>query len=376
MKTRSSRWIAAGITLAGAALLTVACGSDDNVTVYDPTPPTLGTSDAAAEGAAEACGKALSIGETAPLDIVFLLDRSISMAGRKWNAVTHAVLAFAGQGFPSPTQVALSFFPFSYEGDAFGSQILTNYHACDYRLYRDFPITLGPRDTVEQRQAIETGLVGAVVNDVYGFGDGSPIYAALLGTYFTTAKLQADHPDHQLIVVLVSDGGATPCPQYPDSQTTVPVLADLAKAALEQTGVRTFAVGTMDAGLTLLQGISKAGGGDAFLAGDEESADSLLLQMQRIKNESIGCSFILPPAPTGRELDPATVDVELTSGAGDERNLTRAAGFGQCAGDASFFLDDANKPTKAILCPAACLALKSVPTTRAVVSFGCKGVVR
>ena len=354
-----------------------ACGSGGTDTLAADPPASL-AGDASRESsvAAPACVQALAIGADAPLDIVFVVDRSVSMAGAKWDAVSHALLAFVDQGFPSPTQAALSFIPYPIESDLVsGEQIKTNYHTCDYRLYRDFRVPLGDLSSSAQRGALENGFASAVRPSGEGFGDNSPIYAALQGTYFTTAKLQNEHSDHQVIVILVGDGDANACPQYSAEQTTAASVASLAASALAYNGVRTFAVGTSGTGFGLLQTVAAAGGGTAFTI-TTATAEDLLFQMQKIKALSVGCSFVLPAAPAGEELDPGAVTVAITSGAGDLRKASLSPSFGRCASNESYYFDNAAKPSRVNLCPAACAALKGDPRARVAISFACKGVVK
>jgi hypothetical protein len=295
------------------------------------------------------------------------------MRGPKWDAASHAILAFANQGFPAPTRIGLSFMPFIFQTDAFGDQQGTNYKECDYRLYQDLVVPLAP--ATSQRGPLEAAIGGAITASVFGFGGSSPLYASLQGTYWAATKAQDANPDHQVAVVIMTDGDPTPCDEYGPEMTSPDALAALSASALHYDGVRTFALALEGGATGLLDKISSAGGG-SVLTPASQTEDDFLAQMNVVTKSATECSFRLPAPPDGQALDPTTVSLDVTASTGEKTQLPAAAGPTSCHGEDGWYFDDAAQPTKAILCPATCAALKSASGSRIDVVLGCKAPLK
>jgi hypothetical protein len=87
---------------------------------------------------------------------------------------------------------------------------------------------------------------------------------------------------------------------------------------------------------------------------------------------SLPCSFALPPAPIGEELDPARVKFDFVSTAGGATEIPRLAG-GDCGALVAWHYDDASAPTSIELCPKACETLSVGGSVR--IALGCAPTV-
>jgi hypothetical protein len=356
------------VLLAILGVVAAACSSTHDFGTTSPPPPSSLISDSGASAPdANVCARATVQAAPLPLDVVFLLDRSGSMEGPKWNSATLAILDFLDQGFPAPTQVGLNFLPFIVEEDVFGDQIGTNYDLCAYRLYESLVVPLAP--VASQRSPFEAAIASAITPTGFGFGGETPLYAALEGSYLAAAKNEDAHPDHQSIVVLLTDGGATPCPEYDVLSTSVGAMAALATSALRYNGVRTFTLALQGADPTFLSKLAAAGNGVELTPATQTEAD-YLTQLDVVTRSAIGCAYALPPPPKGQTLDPTSVGVDVTATTGDKTPIPRVVDPTSCAAGAGFYLEGTTQP-KVVLCPASCAALNAESGSRVDVLVGC-----
>jgi hypothetical protein len=356
--------------LLGAFVLS--CSSDRSG-FEQPRGQSFAPADAGADGDAPHCAATTRTAVPVPLDVIFLLDRSGSMQGPKWDAVSTAIPAFANQGFPAPTQIGLSFVPFIVNESFFGDQKGTNYQVCEYRLYKELVLPLAP--ATAQRATLEAAIAGAIVPGSSGFGSQSPLHASLRGTYFAAAKAQDAHPDHQVVVVMMGDGDPTYCEDYGAESTSPNALAALAASALHYNGVRTFAVGFQSTTLGVLEKLTAAGGGKVLIP-VSYTTGNLLEQMNLLTRSAIDCVFALPKPPAGQKLDPKTVRLDVTARTGERTAIPRAADATSCHGEDGWYYDNDSKPTKAILCPTSCTGLRSQSGARVDIAVACNGGVQ
>lgn len=344
-----------------------ACSSTHGFGDMSPPPPSLISDSGTSAQDAPVCAQTTVQASPLPLDVIFLLDRSGSMAGPKWNSATHALLDFIDQGFPAPTQVGLSFLPFIVNENVFGDQIGTNYDLCAYGLYQSLVVPLGA--VASQRGPLEAAIASAVTPTGFGFGGETPLYAALEGSYFAATKNEDAHPDHQTIVVLMTDGGATTCPAYDTLSTSDDAMAALAASALRYNGVRTFTLALQGASPTFLSKLAAAGNGIELTPPSQTEAD-YLTELDVVTRSALGCAFALPASPQGKMVDPTSVSVNVTSTTGDKTPIPRVADPTSCAAGMGFYLDGATQP-KVVLCPASCTALDAARGSRVDILLGC-----
>lgn len=90
------------------------------------------------------------------------------------------------------------------------------------------------------------------------------------------------------------------------------------------------------------------------------------------QTSKLSCDMPLPEPASGR-LDPEKVNVELTLG-GQASVVPRVASLDQCGTLDGFAYDDPANPTRLVLCPATCESARSAPAMSAAVNvvFGCE----
>ena len=84
------------------------------------------------------------------------------------------------------------------------------------------------------------------------------------------------------------------------------------------------------------------------------------------------CSFALPAAPNGGQLDPERVKFDFVSAAGSATEIPKLGGD-ECGTLAAWHFDAASAPTKIELCPSACQSLSAGGSVR--IALGCAPVV-
>lgn len=93
------------------------------------------------------------------------------------------------------------------------------------------------------------------------------------------------------------------------------------------------------------------------------------LEAAVVNSAPIPCEFDIPAPPAGSTLDPAAVQVVFTSPDGSEEQFPRATSKDQCSDKLGWSYDDADKPTRIELCPAACSAVEAGGNVN--IAFGC-----
>jgi uncharacterized protein YegL len=298
-----------------------------------------------------ACTSISAEAHRVPLDIVFLLDRSGSMTGAKWQAATSALSTFFNDPASTGIGAGLVFFP----------SIKAN--SCDYTSYQilDVPIDTLPGNAFN--------LTNAFPYDAQGYG--TPSYAALKGALIAATAWQDSHPNHKVILVLATDGDPFAC-----SGGTIDEVAGLAKSARDYDGVLTYVIGMQGATIANLDQIAAAGGTTASydITNDVTQFSAKVAQ---IRTGALGCDYEIPPPPNNMQLDPNKVNFSYTPlGKGTPKILPRANDLADCAGQPGWFYDNNAAPTKIILCPASCTTIQNDAQAEVNVLFGCKSLIK
>jgi hypothetical protein len=173
------------------------------------------------------------------------------------------------------------------------------------------------------------------------------MYPALDGATTWAINYKNAHPEEEVAVVFITDGVPTDCNTIPSG------IANLARNAFENFGVRVHAVGFGNSSATLINLIAHGGGGQAFnLTAGSALQGSVLDALVSIRGEALACDVEVPLAGVA---DPGSVSVVHVDGAGVETTLTRRSGPSSC-GDGWYFADATS--TSAKLCPETCSALR------------------
>ncbi|NUP06505.1 MAG: VWA domain-containing protein [Polyangiaceae bacterium] len=272
-------------------------------------------------------------GEKVPLDMLIIQDRSGSMTtGTRWEAAVDAIKAFADDEGAAGIYAGLVYFP-----PVLGSE-------CALASYQQLavPIDILPDNAGE----IKASLLNTTP------GGGTPMRPALEGAIAGLTDYLTLNPNHEGVVVLVTDGDPGGCTN--NTASDVEQVAADALAATPQ--IRTFVVGMDGANFSNLDNIAAAGGtNDAFDVG-QGSAD-FLAALGDIRQAALSCEYVLPtPDPEEGTLDFATVGVNFIPGLNEDPTaIPKVDGEGSC-GELSggFYYDDPVNPTRVILCPASC----------------------
>ncbi|MBK8252221.1 MAG: VWA domain-containing protein [Polyangiaceae bacterium] len=298
-------------------------------------------------------GTCTSISEKAervPVDIVFILDRSGSMAGAKWEGTKSALTTFVNDPASIKIGVGLLYFP-SFTGDT-----------CDFGSYMVLNVPIAP---LPGNSFPITNSFPAEANAY-----GTPTYAALKGGLHAATAYQDAHPTHKVVVVMATDGDPYGCPDE-----DLDIIADLAKSARNYNGVLTYVIGVEGSVIPNMNKIAEAGGtGAAYDITNDISEFSA--KIAEIKSEVLGCEFEIPMPPNGLELDPKQVNFSYTpQGMGDPKVLLKADNLIDCAGSPGWYFDNNISPTKIILCPASCATVQNDNNAEVNVLFGCNSLV-
>lgn len=194
-------------------------------------------------------------------------------------------------------------------------------------------------------------------------------------------KYGAAHPDHTLAVVLATDGLPTRC-----APQDIPGLSKLAADGLAGTpSVKTFVIGVFTANEASqaqanLDAIASAGGSKKAIIISTSSNVTAELQkaLDAVRIAALPCEYTIPPSKGGLP-DYGQVNVQYTHGSGDKEILGYKTTQGNCNGPGWTYDVDPQKgtPTKIIVCPATCDAIKADSTSAKVdILLGCATVVK
>ncbi len=302
-------------------------------------------SDGGSDGEADACVPTSVAAQHVPLDIVFLVDQSASMAGTSWTAVTADLPAFFSAPASAGVSAGVVLFPYS-AGD------------CDLDHYKTLTVPVGalPANAAALTNALPADAVGV----------GRPMYPALQGALLQATAHQDAHPTHKVIVVLATDGDPSGC------DNNLNDVAGLAASALDYNGVLTYVIALPGGSIADLSKIA-AGGGTMTALDATIDVKQLATSLAGIRTAGLGCDYAIPTPPNNPALDPDEVNFSYTpKGTGTPVTLLRSMDLAGCNGYPGWYYDSNTAPTKIVLCPASCATVQA--DTKAVVDalFGCK----
>jgi hypothetical protein len=245
-----------------------------------------------------------------------------------------------------------------------------------------------------------------------GPGGDTPTVGALTGGTEYCADFEANNPDVECVVVLVTDGQPNGCGLTSDcpsggndcvDPTAAGVLTPIASSAFNDptNSVITFTVGmegiTAD-GFTLLNAIAVAGGSDCTpnTPGQEAcnvtatGATGLLDALNTIRESvqvsdtstqstttsvttmtTLPCEWEIPAPPPGEIFDQNLVNVQLTIG-DMPQPIGNVSTEGDCAATGGgWHYDDVAAPERILACPETCTILETLTDATVQVIIGC-----
>lgn len=298
-----------------------------------------------ATGAAEAKAR--------PVDLYVMLDRSGSMVGPKWTAVSSGLSDFFANPGTSDLRIGLQFFPLD------GSQV------CDYKSYGNpvIPIGVLPDIVGELQEKLSK-------QDPSG---ETPTLPALQGAYEFTKGWAQSNPERAVAVLLATDGEPNVCASTLDK---VEMVAKNAKNS--EPSIATFVIGVGD--LSKLDAVAKAGGtSKAFLVDGSGAStkEQLVKALGQIRDALVLCSFPLPSV-AGKDLNLNEINVTLTPPDGGVASpIYKSSSLSACSAEnLEWYYDPPEAPTQVSLCPTACAALKAQAGTKVDLIFGCASLIK
>ena len=351
------RWPAVVVAFSLAAAPTVAaCGSDGAGDVADAGGDgPLFAGDGSDDPGFEGCATDTRQAERQPVDMMIALDTSFSMDfDDKWINVREAMKSFVANPAYADLGIGLQFFPIRKLCSAV-----------------DYGVPAVPL-------ALQSGVAGPIILalDAQRMADGTPMVPLLEG--LSTYAVAVAKPGRKMVLVLATDG-------VPDStclgggESSLPNTLDNAVAVAKRTfegaaSIPTFVIG-VGGELTALNAISRAGGtGDAIIIDATTGVieATFLAALDAIRGQSIPCDYAVPtsgidPTKANVTYAPAGAAAETLLFVGSETDCSKAPSNG-------WYFDDEANPTKVILCPAACEAVKKDDRGRIDVVYGCPRV--
>lgn len=372
-----ARSIGAGLSCAVAFGAMVACSGADGSS-FPGGHPAAGSSSGGNSGASydgggfgigpggtnSPCVSSVAQANLADADLIVMLDRSGSMGDPnegfsptlKWTPVTAALKSFFTDPSSAGLSASLQFFPQ-------GTDVTS---VCSYP-YATPLVTLTPTSS-------PMPLVSAI--DATSPAGGTPTLPALQGAVAYAQQVAAAHPLDKTVVVLATDGdpGFGINGQFEPGCTNndIPHVAAVAQAAFAGTpSIPTYVIG-VGPDLQNLDAIASAGGTQQSIMvpvnDPTQTGQTFESALNSIRTASLPCQFSIPPAPSGKTINPYAVNVILVDPKGNQNVLTYSA---DCSNTSGWHYDNPTAPTAVLLCSGACSSARGDAGGKVTLAFGC-----
>jgi hypothetical protein len=298
----------------------------------------------AENGDLAACATQSATAQASPVYLVFMFDKSGSMVKNgspKWASAKAASRAFFESQDSKGISAALNYFPDGFESCNGG----------DYS-NPEVPLTALPSTAFGQNL------------DFQDPNGGTPTKAALQGAISYAQQVAAGQgKDGKVAVVLVTDGVPEGCGD--NSISGISALAAGVAATIP-----TYVIGVGDQ-LTNLNDIAVGGGTkNALIVSVNNPAQiqaDFTKAINQIKASALTCDYKIPAAPAGETFDRSKVNVQHTPSGGNAGTLKYNP---SCTGGTGWRYDDANNPTRILLCDGSCNGVKA-KSGKVDILFGC-----
>jgi hypothetical protein len=301
-----------------------------------------------------ACAKSTNEAKNVPVAMYIMFDKSGSMVGPKWSKSTKALQGFFMDPKNAGLGVALRFFP-----DTGCDESCKVTGCAQPKIPVGYLTELSaPTDAHEQK------LLDAFV-DVTPSG-GTPLSLALDGAISWAQAQLAKAPHDKAVIVLVTDGEPTHC------KTDGNYLVNAAKAARDQHGIVTFAVGLEGSSQKLMDQIAAAGGTDkSIVVGTDNAEAELQAALDAIRDKQLACDYAIPASTTGEKVDTSKVNVMYFASGGEKSTMGQVPLASDCGNKVAWYYDDPSSPKKIQLCPAACKTVQADKKAKIQIVLGC-----
>lgn len=310
-----------------------------------------------------ACAAVSEQANETPLSLYVMFDRSNSMAAGKWESATAGLKAFLKDPKSDGITIGLKFFPRAGSTELCSSAYYMTPDV-DFGL---LPAHMGP-------------LVDRIDNETPS-GFGTPIYPALGGALRRAMALAKEAKDEKraasFAVLLVTDGAPEPEPR---TCSNVDVLQPEASAELARQGadhdppVRTFVVGLPGVNQDFANLVAHAGGTEkALFVNPNDVERQFQKALADVRGKALPCEFAIPEKVLRGDVAISQVNVVWThGGSNDPETIPQTK---DCA-EGGWQYDDPTKPSKILLCPSTCAAIKDDLQAKIDIELGCATIVR
>lgn len=323
-------------------------GSAGSLVLPDGGPFTNPVDAACVTGSAEA--------RLTPLDIALAVDTSYSMDfDFKWQGVSGALLTFASAPGFKNLGVALQFFPLVAQ--------------CDLAGYGE------PAVPMAELPGAEPLIRGAV--EAQRMAGGTPLVQVLGGMGAYVQNWAKNHADRRSVLVLATDGipDATCAGSSFKPPNSLANAASVAKQLAEgKPPVPVFVIG-VGSELSALDSIAEAGGSKKaiLVAVGNDTTRQFLDALASIRQSSLACEYAIQNPASG-SIDYSAVNVRFTEAGREPETFYYVPSSEACGAGtkASWHYDNAQAPTKVVLCPETCSRVSAATDARIDTVFGCK----
>ncbi|HMA92116.1 MAG TPA: vWA domain-containing protein [Polyangiaceae bacterium] len=336
---------------------------------------------------AAACAGAAIEAEPLPVDMIILLDRSISNsyavgsdsatsanAGQttRWEVLTAAMQGLATS--PDAVNLGASLTFFSYNG---GSSATTECNVADYTK-PVVPLGILGQPSADDPTMTQGQRLVAAMKSVSP-GGLTPTVPALTGVFQYAMSEKKRDSTREKVVVLISDGYPTLCEQRSPSD----VASVIAEAASANVPVKTFIIGVgsekamVDGAKFNLQNYARSGntGRPPYVldeaAGAEAVRNQLIATLLNISNSALACDYDVKPPSNAMVVDPESVSFTWKPNVGDLQEIPRVSSAAACSRspNGGWYFDDPISPKKITTCPCTCANFGAGHGT---IFYGCK----
>jgi hypothetical protein len=279
-----------------------------------------------------------------PVYLVFMFDKSGSMienGSPKWSSSKAATRAFFESADSKGISASLAFFP-------------DNNQTCNSSAYNTPQVAMN---------ALPSTAFAAQM-DAQSPNGNTPTYQAMEGAIgYAQSIAVGQGKDGTVAIVLVTDGLPKGC-----NNSSVSDVRSLA-ASVAST-IPTYVIGVGDA-LSNLNDIAQGGGTKSALVVSQSNPAQVQADFTKaintIKASALTCDYKIPPPPAGATFDRAKVNVQHTATGAAAATLQ----YNQaCTGGTGWKYDDANTPTRILLCDGSCDSVKAT-SGKVDILFGC-----
>lgn len=310
-------------------------------------------------GVTDACATSTANAEQLPLHMVVVLDKSGSMCeytsqttprdcnnpSSKWQQVSKALDTFFKSAQSKGITVSLIAFP-------------VNTNSCSSISYQS---------PIEADVALPdaSGKLASTIAGLTGNGSTPTRYALEGAIEYAKGVNTKLAGKGKVAVVMATDGLPQDCSG--NSISSASTIASNAKAT-----VPTYVIGVGNL-LNDLNALANAGGtSKAFIVSTANQAavgTEFSTAMSQIRGASLACEYALPQPPAGQTIDFQKVNVQY-SGAGAAAQTLKYSDA--CASADGWRYDNAQSPTKILLCQSACDKAKTDATAKVDLVLGCQ----